>query len=140
MVEYVELAGGTFAERVQEAIDYSGKTRPQIAQECGFSPQTLFKWLRGGKATEENLLAFAKATGVSYRVLRDGREAMVDKGKRAPPAAGTPTSLESVEALDILGALPEDQRAMWIALGHWLVQRYGAQGVAKPFLTPPPPR
>lgn len=40
-------------------------------------------------------------------------------------------------AQEIFDALPEPQREAWIAMGHFLVERYAPKGPANPFVRAP---
>lgn len=53
-------------DRLKQAIKESNKSQKRIAEEIGITPQALNKWLKDGKASKENLAAFAEATGKSF--------------------------------------------------------------------------
>jgi phage repressor protein C with HTH and peptisase S24 domain len=57
------LANQTLAERIRTAIADSGRTKAEIAGECGVTPQALTGWEKTGKVTKNNLARLAELTG-----------------------------------------------------------------------------
>lgn len=53
-------------DRLKQAIKESKKSQKRIAEEIGITPQALNKWLKDGKASKENLAAFAEATDTNF--------------------------------------------------------------------------
>lgn len=65
-------------ERIAYAIEHSGKTQPQIADEMGVRQQSVSQWVNGESLPRTNKLEkLAKVCGVSPAWLFAGTGAMV---------------------------------------------------------------
>ena len=64
----------TLQNRLQIALDSSGKSQRKIALAIGITPQALNKWLKTGNASKENLKDFSDETGCDYLWLLTGEE------------------------------------------------------------------
>lgn len=100
--------------------------------------QAVSKWLKGGKASDENLKAIAELEGI-----KDWLDLKREPGKRKQQEKSVvpidPVDVEMVG--QFLDALPSEQREVWLAIGSLLVQRFAPHGTANPFVRPlPKPR
>lgn len=80
-----KLAKMSIQDRITQAIGQSGQSKSAIAKACGVQPSAVSQWLSGDtKApTAERLLKLARATGVSYTWLIDGKGSMTDSSQAA---------------------------------------------------------
>lgn len=101
-------------ERIEMAIKNSGMTRSAIAKLCGVSPSAVTQWLNAdtNAPKADNLLKLARATGVSYTWLIDGKGEMLELNE--------PSAKYSVEELapgpEMLSQVPE---ISWVQAGSF---------------------
>mgnify|MGYP001968438795 CR=1 FL=1 len=78
-----KLAKMNISDRIRQAIEHSGQSKSAIAKRCQVSPSAVTQWLSGEtKAPKaEKLLKLARATGVSYTWLVEGKGLMHGRPK-----------------------------------------------------------
>lgn len=121
----------TLRERVQAAIDMAGIGRPQIADRLGVTPQAIVKWLHGGGIGDDKLQGLARLAGLDFLALKYGIPKLAPATDQQVPSP--PDTLARVQAIEILDALPQPQRELWLSLGHLLVEKFAPRGPANPY-------
>ena len=69
-------------QRIESAVDFSGKKKSHIADEIDVSPSAITQWITGQTTAIDgvNLLRFARATGVRYEWLALEEGDMIQQG------------------------------------------------------------
>lgn len=105
--------------------DKSGVSKAKIAELAGVTPQAVTKWFRGGDIEDDALRALSEATGVPFFNIK--YKALLDHGDRRY-GSDYDVEVDRTMATQIFDKLPEAQREIWLAMGAWLVERYGPRG------------
>lgn len=75
------LDSDSLSHRIREAIDGSGKSRAEIAEQCGVTPQAVNGWLTTGRISKLKIARLASVTGLPLEFFMP-----TDVPAVAPPA------------------------------------------------------
>lgn len=112
------------SDRIKLALEKSGITQAQLARACGVKPPSVNGWLNGKSKylRGENLLAAAKALGVSHHWLATGKGLMVEDSDSEHVDAGRSTTQPDGSHLFYKMAKPPSIRQAFERIASTLAQ------------------
>jgi hypothetical protein len=112
-----------FKNRLRQAVNMAGG--PQVVSLNSKVPlSTLQGYLRGGDPKFSNVMALAKACGVSVSWLATGAPPMIEDGHPLPPLLQKPTVSQPFKAV---GNIDQRHLAHCLDLAQKLFEEHGAQ-------------